>query len=227
MPIPTPGVATYHATIDLPAGSDAPTRASIADPLEQLADRTRHIVTNFAYIGENPRQVTFGPVGGSSGSLCLDTSTTLLAPVSLDDGWRPHSDATTGLSKGYVRCGKFGTDYLFDLTPHLRTGMVLTSLLVYVKPGFAMATIADRITARVTYTIPGIDGETSINSAYVDGTSAAQTITVPLLSEVVTRVSRYYMVHVTSSQSSQDYPDEIRGFALVFTEPAGMGPRNY
>lgn len=40
MPTPTAGTATFHATIDIPAGADAPTRGSVADPLVQLTDRT-------------------------------------------------------------------------------------------------------------------------------------------------------------------------------------------
>lgn len=40
MPIATPGTATYHTNISVPAGADAQTRASFATPLTELADRT-------------------------------------------------------------------------------------------------------------------------------------------------------------------------------------------
>jgi hypothetical protein len=41
MPIPTPGAETFHASISLPAGADAQTRASFSTPIGQLADRTK------------------------------------------------------------------------------------------------------------------------------------------------------------------------------------------
>jgi hypothetical protein len=43
MPTPTPGTATYHTNISLPAGADAQTRASFTTPLEELADRTAYL----------------------------------------------------------------------------------------------------------------------------------------------------------------------------------------
>lgn len=43
MPTPTPGAATYHANIALPAGADLQNRASFATPLEELADRTAYL----------------------------------------------------------------------------------------------------------------------------------------------------------------------------------------
>ena len=43
MPIATPGTATYHTNISVPAGADAQTRASFATPLTELADRTAYL----------------------------------------------------------------------------------------------------------------------------------------------------------------------------------------
>ena len=41
MPIPTPGAEMFHASVSLPAGADAQTRASFSTPIEQLTDRTK------------------------------------------------------------------------------------------------------------------------------------------------------------------------------------------
>jgi len=43
MPIATPGSATYHTNVSVPAGADAQTRASFATPLTELADRTAYL----------------------------------------------------------------------------------------------------------------------------------------------------------------------------------------
>lgn len=52
MPTPTPGTATFHTNIDIPAGADAPTRESIADPLEQLTDRTAALGEFFNFVDD-------------------------------------------------------------------------------------------------------------------------------------------------------------------------------
>lgn len=227
MPISIPGAPTFHANVSLPAGADAPTRASIAAALEQLADRTRFLST-YGYIGANPRQITFSPIGGMSGSLKFDVATGLLSAQTLETGWRVHEDAFSGYSKGYVQCRSFGTTFYVDLSPHLRSGMELTTLEVHVDPGSAQATVGNRMHAKCSYITPSIDAETVLDTTFANATASAQTITLDLGGHVVNRVSRQYVVHVTSSQGADvGAEDVIRGFALNFTEPAGMGPRNY
>lgn len=175
------------------------------------------------------RQIGISALGGSSGKYYLDTSGPTLALVTLESGWRADEDATFGFSKGEVFCPEIGVGYYVDLTPHLRTGMVLGSVTAWVDPGSAQAVVGDRMGLRVTYTEVQTNTSTLINGDVTDATANAQGITVTLGSHVVDLGARTYMLRVVSSQGADPAArDILRGFWLNFTEPAGTcGPRNY
>ena len=84
------------------------------------------------------RQVAISALGGMSGKFYLDTSGPTWTPVALEDGWRVDESAFA-FSQGQVFCDTLGLAYYVNITPHLRSGMVLGSVTAWVKPSSAQA----------------------------------------------------------------------------------------
>lgn len=182
------------------------------------------------YPVDKARQIAVSAIGGSSGKYYLDTSGPTLGLVTLENGWKVYEDPTFGVSPGHMECPSIGVAYYVDITPHLRSGMVLGAVTAWVKPATSQATVGDRMSCQVYYNNPDAGTTTLLGGATADDTTAAQGINVNSLgAHVVNKTARSYIVRVVASQGADPaLKDVFRGLWLNVTEPAGScGPRNY
>lgn len=225
MPIPTPGVATYHATIDLPAGSDAPTRASIATPLEQLADRTAKIASffnfttsEFVYPTTKSRGKFFGVAGATLGFKESDGS----------PEWEM-LDLGLGVAALYASPVAGSGRARMWIPLDLPEGAVITGFNVFVEKGADNASASDQWGARLGAVggfafFPGSAaiGLTGLGSMQRAGSGTGRAVMGESgLSHTVQGMATY-SVYIEGPSVESAVGDRIWGASVAFTDP---GPR--
>lgn len=225
MPIPTPGTATFHANIDLPAGADAPTRSSIATPLEQLADRTAAMgpffdfgTEEFTYPSTKTRTKFFGVSRAILGLKETDASTEWKM---LDQGTGAPLLAALPIA-GAQRARMW-------IPLDLPEGAVITGYTAFVEKGASNATASDQWGARlygyggfllfVGSGAVGLSGVSTGIQRAGSGTGRA-TMGETGLTHIVQGYADYYAY--VEGPATEHANDRVWGVAVTFEDP---GPR--
>lgn len=225
MPIPTPGAPTFHANIDLPAGADAPTRASVATPLEQLADRTAamgpffdFVNSEFKYPATKTRTKFFGVSRSILGVKETDASEEWKM---LDQG------AGAPLLVAIPIAGAQRARLWIPL--ELPEGAVITGYTAYVEKGADNPTAADqwgaRLSARggfLTFPASASNGLTGLGAGVqrAGGGTGRATMGEAGLTHTVQGMADYYAY--IEGPATEHANDRVWGVAVTFQDP---GPR--
>lgn len=191
--------------------------------------------SEWAYPSTRLRAVTLSPLGMTSGEIELNAGVATPGEV-LDTGWRPRElplygagpSGTDEYSESLVmECNTAGRAGYFDLTPHLRDGVSLVGIIVYVETGTVQATTTNRMRATLVSREPVTGAATNHISANAPASAASrQQINLDLVVTplVISRVGGAYTLIIRSSDGSDTTPDIIEAIGLLFNDP---GPRNY
>lgn len=225
MPIPTPGAPIFHPDVDLPAGADAPTRASIATPLEQLADRTAALAGfvdfgtgEFTYPSTKVRTKFFGVSRAILGFKETDASPEWKM---LDQG------AGAPLLLAVPIAGAQRARMWIPL--ELPEGAVITAYTAYLERGADNAASADqwgvRLSGRGGFLLfPGSasEGLTGLGAGIQRAGSGTGRVVVGEsgLSHTVQGMADYYLY--VEGPATESTSDRLWGVAVTFEDP---GPR--
>lgn len=149
----------------------------------------------------------------------------LVDPLVIGEGQPWRSDAFGAAAGSYI-FSPSATQYFgaIDLSPYLRTGMVLTQLEVLVHPQVANATEADRMAFELIARPWSSSSGALVNvggPAYDSGSNAAQTVTVFSGTHTVDRATYAYRL---GARSAVNGGSQIWGVRLTVNDP---GPRNH
>lgn len=145
-------------------------------------------------------------------------------PRGASDGWTYVGEATDAYS--IATNVAIGGGLVFDLTPHLRTGAIITSISVRLKPGAARAP-GSRMAIQAFYSDTlSAAGLTTLGSTVEDdGTTSEQTVVFTPTGGASATVTagRDYRVLAFKGSNTGASVDLVRGIVIGFTDP---GPRN-
>lgn len=224
MPTPTPGTATFHANIDIPAGADAPTRESVADPLIQLTDRTAALggfidfgTSEFKFPATKTRTRFFGVSRAILGVKETDAS----------EEWKM-LDGGTGVPV-LLAIPIAGAQRARMWIPlDLSDGAVITGYTAFVEKGANNATAADQwgvaLYARggfLTFVASGSLGLTGVGSIQRAGTGTGRaTMGETGLTHTVQGYADYYAF--IEGPATEHADDRVWGVSVTYQDP---GPR--
>jgi hypothetical protein len=225
MPIPTPGAATYHANIDLPAGADAPTRASIATPLEQLTDRTAKVASffdfgagEFVYPSTKNRAKFFGVAGASLGFKESDGS----------PEWKM-LDLGTGVAALYAVPVAGSARARMWIPLNLPEGAVITGFTVFVEKGADNASASDQWGARLggiggflTFPAGAAIGLSGLGSMQRAGSGTGRAVMGESGLTHTVQGNATYSIYIEGPSAENATGDRVWGASVAFTDP---GPR--
>ena len=222
MPIPTAGAEMYHATIALPAGADAQTRASFANPLEELADRTAFLR---AYIKADGSEFVY-PVsilGTKTRKLVVLPSEAMLSRASGSySEWLP---STIGSSPIIVPTANGAKAWLPLKIP---SGCTITDLEVIVRSNAARSSpngwVAKLFTQTHDWSTPGAPTTTQQGSTVEGGLASGYSkITITSITPFLLAAEQRAFVQITGPTGSPYTNDALVGVRATFTD---AGPRN-
>lgn len=194
--------------------------------------------SEWVYEAARVRAINVSPVGrirsGDSKIVGGAAAGVLTQGQSLDNGWRPREIPLAGGGPGgtdtyspayYVRTGLPQHVGYIDLSPDLRTGMEILSVLVAVDPGTAQATASDRMKwSLMRRNLAAFAAAVEIASGTANNTGNQQVISATGLSITVDRETYAYWLVVWSSAGAAGTPDDLYGVTLAVNDP---GPRNF
>jgi hypothetical protein len=239
MPTTITDVNAFTDPITAPAGSDARVAASVVDPVQKLANRTRWLANliggasgagEWAYPSARARTLQ---IAASAFASPFDTTNVV-----------PSWDVNGSALKSF----KTSAVCYFDLNHVLRSGMTITRVRAMVNPISSGLAAADRMQMAIErrtadFASPAVPSTTvevaragaAVNVATMadDGTGGFGVLDTGVLAAplAVTRSSSYLIVQVTASIDGDGRPGEpnfpgdlFYALEVQFTD---TGPRNY
>lgn len=223
MPINIIDVDEFTDPITAPAGADPANAASVVDPIQKLANRTRYL--------KNEHDRVAGYVGGANGSgeWVYDSPRLRSVLLPLATGNAGESGWLFSTISGLWTSAADNKRLMFPLPlPH---GAELVDLFAFVTPGTARATPSDRVRIGFTRnvlsnTLPPAPGAADIQLGGTDdGTTNPQVIVFTPASPIVVDkhgAESTYNGWVDSGDTGSG--DSLWGFGMTFLDP---GPRNF
>lgn len=222
MTIPTAGAELYHATISLPAGSDAQTRESFSTPLEELADRTAFLR---AYIKNDGSEFVYPTsiLGTKTRKLVILPSEAMLSRASGSySQWLP---STIGSSPIVIPTANGALLWLPCRVP---SGCTITDVEVIVRSDSARSSpngwIVKAYTQTSDWTTPGAPTTTQQGSTVEGGLSSGYAkISVTSITPFLLAAEQRAFIQVTAPTGSLGTNDALVAARVTFTD---AGPRN-